>query len=90
MQYDLPLGMKFYVSIFFPVMKEPECENTPTGETEDDEKDESSRREGGGLEQAQAPLSHIQPSEFSMEPQSSPGEGGSPLEGNADRPAAGG
>ncbi|KAI3376692.1 hypothetical protein L3Q82_017117 [Scortum barcoo] len=71
------------------VMKEPECENTATGETEDDEKDESTRREGGGLEQAQAPLSHIQPSEFSMEPQSSPGEGGSPLEGNTDRSATG-
>ncbi|XP_070786210.1 zinc finger protein 16-like isoform X2 [Enoplosus armatus] len=59
-------------------------------EDEDDGEDgESSRREGGGLEAAQAPLSHVQTSEFSMEPQSSPGEGGSPLEGNADRPAAG-
>ncbi|XP_029310929.1 zinc finger protein 16-like isoform X1 [Cottoperca gobio] len=74
------------------VMKEPECETTPTGETEDeedDEEDESPRREGGGLEQAQTPLSHVQPSEFSMEPQSSSGEGGSPLEGNTDRPVAG-
>ncbi|XP_029310930.1 zinc finger protein 16-like isoform X2 [Cottoperca gobio] len=73
------------------VMKEPECETTPTGETEDeedDEEDESPRREGGGLEQAQTPLSHVQPSEFSMEPQSSSGEGGSPLEGNTDRPVA--
>lgn len=65
-------------------MKEPECENTPTCETEDDEEDESSRREGGGLVQTR--LSHVQSSEFSMEPQSSPGEG----EGNADRPTAGG
>lgn len=71
-------------------MKEPECEEPPTCETEDDDEDESSRREGGGLEQAQAPLSHVQPSDFSMEPQSSPGEGGSPLEGSTDRPVAGG
>lgn len=72
------------------VMKESNCENTRTGETEDDEnEDESSRREEGGLEQAQAPLSHVQPPEFSMEPQSSPGEGGSPLEGSTDRPEGG-
>lgn len=75
---------------FLPVMKESECESPPTGETEDEDEEESSRREGSGLEQAQTPLSHVQPSEFSMEPQSSPGEGGSPLEGNTDRAAAGG
>ncbi|XP_042256811.1 zinc finger protein 16-like [Thunnus maccoyii] len=76
------------------VMKEPESDNTPTGETEeeedDDDEDESSRREGGGgLDQTQAPLSHVQAPDFSMEPQSSPGEGGSPLEGSTDRPEAG-
>lgn len=71
-------------------MKEADCENTPTGETEDDDEDESSRREGGGLEQAQVPLSHVQHSEFSMKTQSSPGEGESPLEGNTDRATAGG
>ncbi|KAK9524433.1 hypothetical protein VZT92_016828 [Zoarces viviparus] len=79
------------------VMKEPECEDIPTGEMEeedDEEEDEeeeegdvSPRRTAGELEQA--PLSHVQPSEFSMGPQSSPGEGGSPLEGNTDRPVAG-
>ncbi|XP_039997319.1 zinc finger protein 16-like isoform X2 [Xiphias gladius] len=71
------------------VMKEPECENTVTGETDNDDEDESSRREGGGLDQAQVPLSHVQPPDFSMEPQSSSGEGGSPLKGNTDRPEAG-
>lgn len=71
-------------------MKEPECENTVTGETDNDDEDESSRREGGGLDQAQVPLSHVQPPDFSMEPQSSSGEGGSPLKGNTDRPEAGG
>ncbi|KAI4787252.1 hypothetical protein KUCAC02_036592 [Chaenocephalus aceratus] len=75
-------------------MKGPECENPPTGETEDEEEeeeeqDESSRREAGGLEQAPTPLSHVPTSEFSMGPQSSPGEGGSPLEGHTDGPVAG-
>lgn len=77
-------------------MKEAESDNTPTGETEeddddddDDDEDESQRREGG-LDQTQAPLSQIQPPDFSMEPRSSPGEGGSPLEGSTDRPEAGG
>ncbi|KAK2852092.1 hypothetical protein Q5P01_008368 [Channa striata] len=70
------------------VMKEPEGENTSTGETEEDDENESSRREEAGLDQAQVTLSHVQ-SEFSMEPQSSPGEGGSPLEGSAERPEAG-
>lgn len=64
--------------------------NTSTSDSEDEDEDESVRREEGGLEKAQAPLSHVQPSEFSMEHQSSPGEGGSPLEGNTDRPATGG
>nr|XP_020450611.1 zinc finger protein 3 homolog [Monopterus albus] len=71
------------------VMKEPEGENTPTSETEDDNKHESSRREEGDLDQAQVPLPHTHPPDFSMEPQSSPGEGGSPLEGSTDRPEAG-
>ncbi|XP_076581611.1 zinc finger protein 16-like [Chaetodon auriga] len=65
------------------VMKEPECENTPICDTEDDDEGESSRRDGGGLTQTR--LSHVQPSEFSMESQSSPGEG----KGNTDRPTAG-
>ncbi|XP_040886637.1 zinc finger protein 16-like [Toxotes jaculatrix] len=71
------------------VMKEPECENTLTGETDNDDEDELSRREVGGLDQAHVALSHVQPPDFSMEPQSSSGEGGSPLEGNTDRPEAG-
>lgn len=73
-----------------PVMKEPECENIPTDETEDDDDDETSRREERGLEHVEAPLPHDQHSEFSIEPQSSPGEEGSPLEGNTDRLVAGG
>lgn len=76
--------------IIHTVMKEHECESTPTDEAEDDDEDESLKREANELEQPQAPLSHVQPSEFSMEPQSSPGEGESPLEGNMHRPAAGG
>ncbi|XP_071334260.1 zinc finger protein 16-like [Trachinotus anak] len=71
------------------VMKEPECENALTAETDNEDEDESSGREGGGLDQAQVPLSHVQPSDFSMDPQSSSAEGGSPLEANADRPEAG-
>ncbi|XP_047446923.1 zinc finger protein 16-like [Mugil cephalus] len=72
------------------VAKEPECENHQSGDTEDDDnEDESSRREAEELEDAQAPLSIGQPSEFSMEAPSSPEEGGSSLEGNADRPEAG-
>ncbi|XP_068163896.1 zinc finger protein 16-like isoform X2 [Antennarius striatus] len=74
------------------VMKDPDCDRTPTGETEDEDEedeDESPSREKGRLEQVQVPLTHVQPSEFSMEPHSSPGEGGSPLEGNSDRLAAG-
>lgn len=71
-------------------MKEPECESPPTGETEeDDDEDELTGREGMGLEPAQAALPHMQMSEFSMEPQGSPGEGGSPLEGHTDKATAG-
>uniref|UniRef100_A0A7N8YGH0 Zinc finger protein 16 like n=1 Tax=Mastacembelus armatus TaxID=205130 RepID=A0A7N8YGH0_9TELE len=64
-------------------------ENTSTGETEEDNEHKSLRREGGGLAQAQVPLSHIQPLDFSMEPQSSPREGRSPLEGNTEKLEAG-
>lgn len=71
-------------------MKESECENTLTSETDNDDKDETSRREEDGLDQAQVPLSHVQPSDFSMETQSSSVEGGSPLEVSADRPEPGG
>ncbi|KAM9836467.1 zinc finger protein 16-like [Aulostomus maculatus] len=79
------------------VMKEPECENTPTGEMRDDDDDddddddiqEESGRAGGGLDQAHAPLAHVQPPDFSIEQQSSPGEGGSPLEGSNDQPETG-
>ncbi|XP_049424778.1 uncharacterized protein LOC125884064 isoform X1 [Epinephelus fuscoguttatus] len=81
--YELVVPVEY--SSDLKVMKETESEGTPTGE--DGGEDELPRREGGGLEQAQAP--HIQPSEFSMEPQSSPGEGGSPLDGSTDRPVAG-
>uniref|UniRef100_A0A4W6FI83 Zinc finger protein 16 like n=1 Tax=Lates calcarifer TaxID=8187 RepID=A0A4W6FI83_LATCA len=68
---------------------ESECENTLTSETDNDDKDETSRREEDGLDQAQVPLSHVQPSDFSMETQSSSVEGGSPLEVSADRPEPG-
>ncbi|KAG7496313.1 zinc finger 16-like [Solea senegalensis] len=71
------------------VMKESECENTLTGDTDNDDEDESLRREGDGLDQAQVPLSLVQPPEFSMDPQSSSGEEGSSLEGHTDRPETG-
>ncbi|KAM8746857.1 zinc finger protein 16-like isoform 2-T2 [Acanthopagrus schlegelii] len=87
--YDYEWVAPMEYSSELKVMKEPECENAPTDETEDDDEDGTSRREGGGLEQVEAPLPHDQPSEFSIEPQSSPGEEGSPLEGNTDRLAAG-
>lgn len=72
-------------------MKEPECQNAPTDEAEDGDEDESSITEGGGMDQTQTqtPLSHVPAPEFSMEPPHSPGEGGSPVEGNPDRPEAG-
>uniref|UniRef100_UPI0037E74B1C zinc finger protein 16-like n=1 Tax=Semicossyphus pulcher TaxID=241346 RepID=UPI0037E74B1C len=70
------------------VMKEPEGENNTETEDEEDE-EESSRREEGGLDQVQDPLSQVQPAEFSMEPHSSPGEGGSPVEEGAERPETG-
>ncbi|XP_060922123.1 zinc finger protein 16-like [Limanda limanda] len=71
------------------VMKDPECGNSLTGETDDDDEDETSRREGDGLDQDQVPLSHVQPSDFTVEPLSSSGDGGSSLEGNTDKPDAG-
>ncbi|KAM4611300.1 zinc finger protein 16-like [Polymixia lowei] len=82
--YEWMAGMEYTSDL--KGMREPKCESAPTDETEEDE-DESSRREGDGMEQtqAQAPLSHVQAPEFNMEPQGSPGEGGSPMEGNADR-----
>ncbi|KAM9425158.1 zinc finger protein 16-like isoform 1-T1 [Pholidichthys leucotaenia] len=70
------------------VMKEPECENTGAIETEEDDDEnekESPRRERVPLEQTQSPLSNVQPSEFSVKPESPPGERGSPLDGNTDR-----
>lgn len=92
--------------VFWLVMKEPGCESTPTGEAnniedddvedeEDDDDDDNdddslSRRDGGGLEHGHAPLSHVQPPDFSMEPQNSPGEGEGPLRATADRAATGG
>ncbi|XP_030579153.1 zinc finger protein 16-like [Archocentrus centrarchus] len=64
------------------VMKEPESENTCNAETEnDDNEDESIRREGSVPEQAQTPLSRVQPCAFSTEPRS--------LEGRTDSPEAG-
>lgn len=85
---------KSMIVFVFAVMKEPECESTPTAAADDgdnnDDEHELSRRDEGGLEQAQAPLSHVVPSEFSMDPQRSPGEGESSLEENTDRPAVGG
>ncbi|KAM4536428.1 zinc finger protein 16-like [Odontesthes bonariensis] len=71
-------------------LKEPDGGNTQPSEMKDSkDEDESPRRDGTGLEQIQASLSRVQPSEFSMEPQSSPGEEGSPLGGNTDTPEAG-
>lgn len=90
--YSLPLlrfwrSLKYSVILVFSVMKEPECDDTPTGNTEDEDEDELSSREEGGLDQIA--LSHVQPPDFSMDPQSSPGEGRSSLEDNTDRPEAG-
>lgn len=74
----------------FKVMKDAECENAPGADAEDGDEDELSPREGSGMETAQAPLSDVPASEFSMEPPGSPGEEEGPLEGPTDRPAAGG
>lgn len=64
-------------------MKESESEINPTADTEENDEHESR------IEEAGDPLSHVQ-SDFSMDTQSSPGEGGSPLESNTERPEAGG
>lgn len=70
-------------------MKDAECSSAPGAE--EDEEDELSPRQSSGMETAQAQLSDVPPSEFSMEPPSSPGEEeGGPLEGPTDRPVAGG
>ncbi|XP_069576844.1 zinc finger protein 16-like [Brachyistius frenatus] len=88
--YDYEWMAPMEYSSNLKALKEPACENTRAGETEDEEnEDESSGIEGGALEQVQAPVSQVQPPEYSMEPQSSPGEGGSSLEGSANRPEAG-
>ncbi|XP_062240305.1 zinc finger protein 16-like [Platichthys flesus] len=72
------------------VMKDPDCDNTLTGETDDDDdEDETLRREGDGLDQDQVPLSHVQPSDFTGEPLSSSGDGGSPLDSSTVKPEAG-
>lgn len=67
-------------------MKDPDCESSPPGEADEAEEKPVVMEGGGGgvLE-----LSHVQPPDFSMEPHSSPGEGGSSLEGHTDGPEAG-
>lgn len=63
-------------------MKESESENTCNVDTENDEnEEESNRREGSVPEQAQTPISHVQPCELSTEPRS--------LESHMDSPEAG-
>ncbi|TNM93435.1 hypothetical protein fugu_001611 [Takifugu bimaculatus] len=71
------------------VMKDAECENAPGADAEEGDEDELSPRERSGMETAQAPLSDVPASEFSMEPPGSPGEDEGPLEGPTDRPVAG-
>lgn len=71
-------------------MKEAECQPPPSAETEDEDEDESSTRSEVMLEHTHNQLSHAHAPEFSMEPGSSPGGEGSPLEGSTDRPEAGG
>ncbi|CAJ1086448.1 zinc finger protein 16-like [Xyrichtys novacula] len=71
------------------VMKESECEDPATAETEEDEEEDLSRTEGRGVDQDQDPLSHVQPTEFSMKDQDSPEGEGSPEEGCAEHPAGG-
>lgn len=66
------------------VIKDPECEDGDDAEDEDDDK-HLLRQEGSRLVQNQGPLSNVQQPEFSMEPPSSPGDAGSPLEGSLDR-----
>ncbi|KAM3857327.1 zinc finger protein 16-like [Diretmus argenteus] len=85
--YEWMAGMEYTPEL--KGMREPKCESAPTEETEEGEDGSpSSKREGDGMDQdqAQEPLPpHIQPPEFSMEPRGSPGDGGSPMEANADR-----
>lgn len=72
------------------MLKEPAKENVQHSDVEDDENDdELSGAGGGGPEQIQASVSHVQPAEFSMASQSSPGHTGSPLEGTAEPPDSG-
>uniref|UniRef100_A0A667Z6F8 Zinc finger protein 16 like n=1 Tax=Myripristis murdjan TaxID=586833 RepID=A0A667Z6F8_9TELE len=78
--YEWMAGMEYTPEL--KGIREPKCESAPVEENEQGE-NESSAREGDAMDQAH--LSHVQPPEFSMEPESPPGEGGSPAEGNADR-----
>lgn len=73
-----------YSSDLKAVIKDPECEDGDDAEDEDDDK-HLLRQEGSRLVQNQGPLSNVQQPEFSMEPPSSPGDAGSPLEGSLDR-----
>ncbi|RVE60270.1 hypothetical protein OJAV_G00178960 [Oryzias javanicus] len=69
------------------VLKEPPKEDVQHSDMEDDENDDELSGAGGsGPEQIQASVSHVQPAEFSMASQSSPGHAGSPLEGTAEPP----
>lgn len=72
------------------VLKEPAKENVQHSDVEDGaSEDELAGAGGGGPDQIQASISQVQPAEFSMGPQSSPGHAGSPLEGTADPPESG-
>ncbi|XP_056156432.1 zinc finger protein 16-like [Lampris incognitus] len=83
-EYEWMTGMEYAPEL--KGTREPKCESTLMEEPEEDGNN-SSQEEGDGVEQsqAQAALSHGQPPDFSMEPQGSPGEGGSPIEASADR-----
>ncbi|CAN9509786.1 unnamed protein product [Ophioblennius macclurei] len=95
--YDYEWIAPMEYSADLKVMKDPECESVHIADKEeeddddddDDDEDKPARREGSALDQAQAPLPHIQTPDFSMDPQDSPGEGGSSLEGNSDGTEAG-
>lgn len=87
--YDYEWIAPMEYSADIKVMKDTECESANTSKEDEDDEEKASRREAGALDQAQTPLAHIQTPEFSMEPQDSPGEGGSSLEGNSDGAEAG-
>ncbi|KAM8881861.1 zinc finger protein 16-like [Synchiropus picturatus] len=73
------------------VTRDTDRENTKAEhsdeEDDDEEQDGSLKREDDGLEETS--LSQVHTPDFTMDPQSSPGEAGSPPQGRTDRPETG-